>query len=149
MRSEESAASGTRPYFNAEPSGEADPAFPPRLESGGDIPSAQLAPGVRARPVVGRDIQLNYVHFEPHSEAPLHSHPEEQMGTLLEGELEFEMGGETRLMRPGDVWVVPPHVPHAARTRDTPCVALDVFSPPRGGFGGLLQTTDEADGSDH
>ena len=34
-------------------------------------------------------------------------------------------------MRPGDVAVIPPWVPHGARTLDSGCLELDVFTPPR------------------
>ena len=68
----------------------------------------------------------------------MHQHPEEQIGTMLEGEYEFEMNGEKRMIRPGDVYVVPPNVPHAARTYDKGCVAVDIFSPPRTGFREML-----------
>lgn len=90
--------------------------------------------GVELRPVFGHGLMMSFVYMRPHSVASVHAHPEEQMGTILEGEYEFELNGVRRLCRPGDVYVVPPGVPHGARTFDRPCVALDVFAPPRGGF---------------
>lgn len=129
-------------YFGAS-GGTPDPAFPPQLLGADELPEIRMAPGLTGHPAWGRAAMLNIVRFEPHSEAPLHTHAEEQLGTVLEGELEFELAGETRTMRPGDVWVVPPHAPHAARTEDAPCVALDVFSPPREGFRALLERPDD------
>ena len=126
-------------YFRTSEGAAPDPDFPPRLVAGAEGSFVPLAEGVRFRPVFGRGMLLNYVYFEPHSQAPLHSHAEEQLGTVLEGELEFELAGERRVMRPGDTWVVPPHVPHAARTGDSGCVAIDVFSPPRSGVRELLE----------
>lgn len=126
-------------YFRADGGAAPDPDVPPRLVGADETPLVEVSPGLYFKPVFGQGLLLNEVHFAPHTEAPLHSHPEEQMGTVLEGELEFEMGGETRTMRRGDVWVVPPNVPHAARTGSTPCVALDVFSPPRGGLRELVE----------
>ncbi len=46
-------------------------------------------------------------------------------------EFEFELDGDVRMMRPGDVAVVPSWVPHGARTTDSPCYEVDVFNPPR------------------
>jgi quercetin dioxygenase-like cupin family protein len=40
----------------------------------------------------------------------------------------------TRTLRPGQVAVIPAHVPHAARTHDLPCYQVDVFHPPRQGL---------------
>jgi quercetin dioxygenase-like cupin family protein len=45
--------------------------------------------------------------------------------------MEFEIDGEVRVMRPGDVAVIPPWVPHGAKTTGTPCLEVDFFTPPR------------------
>jgi quercetin dioxygenase-like cupin family protein len=81
---------------------------------------------------------MSFVYMEPHSVAPVHQHAEEQIGTMIEGAYEFELGGEKRIVRKGDVYVVPPFVPHGAVTYDEGCLALDVFSPPREGFRELM-----------
>lgn len=95
------------------------------------ISPVELVPGLEFRPVLGERTMTNFVRFAPHSEAPLHVHEEEQIVIVLEGELEFELDGDVRLMRTGDVAVVPSWVPHGARTKDTPCYEVDVFNPPR------------------
>jgi quercetin dioxygenase-like cupin family protein len=120
---------------------------PPRFVSVADLPTVTLAPGITAQPVFGGALLLSFVRFEPHAEAPLHQHPEEQCGTVLEGEMEFELNGERRILRPGDVFVAPPNVPHTARTYDRPCLALDIFSPPRSGYRELLEAAQQARGS--
>jgi quercetin dioxygenase-like cupin family protein len=53
------------------------------------------------------------------------------MGILLEGQLEFTIGGVTRLLGPGDIWRIPGGVLHSVRTLDRPARALDVFHPIR------------------
>ena len=50
---------------------------------------------------------------------------------MLEGALEMTIGDETRLLRPGDAYTIPPNLPHDARTHAEGCVVLDVFTPPR------------------
>jgi quercetin dioxygenase-like cupin family protein len=117
---------------------EIDESFPPKFVNIEEIPFVHLAEGVRFKPIFGKNILFNYVFFEPHALAPMHQHPEEQIGTILEGEYEFEMNGVARMMRPGDVYVVPPNVPHSARTYDSRCLAIDIFSPPRTGFREML-----------
>jgi quercetin dioxygenase-like cupin family protein len=74
---------------------------------------------------------VNFVRFEPHTEAPLHWHEEEQITFVLEGELEFEVAGETWMLTRGQAVVIPPNVPHGARTHDGACLEVDVFHPPR------------------
>ena len=62
---------------------------------------------------------------------PVHSHPHEQAGLLVSGRLKFTIGEETRLLEPGDQWLIPGGVPHTVVAVDGPAVALDVFNPVR------------------
>ena len=104
--------------------------------------------GLTLRPVFGANMTMSFVHFEPHTRAPSHRHGEEQMGTVLEGSLEFDLDGERRILGPGDVYVIPPWVPHGAVSGDAPALALDVFSPPREGFAELMEQALRAAGGD-
>ena len=60
-----------------------------------------------------------------------HAHANEQMGLVLEGEMDFTIGGETKRLRPGDVFRIPGGVPHSVVAGDKPVKALDVFYPIR------------------
>jgi quercetin dioxygenase-like cupin family protein len=95
------------------------------------IQPVEFVPGLEFRPVLGERTMTNFVHFEPHTEAPVHTHEEEQIVIVLDGEFEFELDGEVRTMKAGDVAVVPPWVPHGAKTTDSRCDEVDVFNPPR------------------
>jgi quercetin dioxygenase-like cupin family protein len=94
----------------------------------------EMLPGLMFRPAAGEKAMINLVSFEPNVVAPLHAHDEEQIAYVIEGELEFEVGDETRTLRPGMAVVIPANTPHSARTYDTACLALDVFGPPRQGL---------------
>ena len=95
------------------------------------IKAMTLVPGLDFQPVLGESLLLNFASYEPNTEAPTHSHAEEQIVIVTEGEFEFSIDGEVRTMRPGDVAVIPPWVPHGARTLNTTCKEIDVFTPPR------------------
>jgi quercetin dioxygenase-like cupin family protein len=95
------------------------------------IKPVEFVPGLEFRPVLGEKSLVNFVSFEPNTEAPMHVHAEEQVVLVTEGEFDFTIGDETRTMRPGDVAVVPSWVPHGARTGDNSCKEIDMFSPPR------------------
>jgi len=92
-----------------------------------------MVPGLSFQPVVGERLMVNFVTFEPRTEAPVHWHDEEQISFVLDGEFEFEVAGEKRILRRGDAVVIPPNVPHGARTHESSCVEIDVFHPPRRG----------------
>ena len=97
------------------------------------IDRIEMVPGLNFQPVLGERVMVNFVSFDPHTEAPLHWHEEEQISFVVDGEFEFEVAGEKRLVRKGEAIVIPPNVPHAARTFDSPCLEVDVFHPPRRG----------------
>lgn len=91
----------------------------------------QLFPGVDARVVWGTGLMLSLVELKPHAVVEEHEHPHEQMGMLLEGRAEFTIGGETRVLGPGDMYQMPGGVRHKVIALDVPVRALDVFNPPR------------------
>jgi quercetin dioxygenase-like cupin family protein len=116
-------------HFSTEAQGE--PAGPGRFVHVDDISAAEFVPGLGFRPVLGHRAMANFVSFEPGVEAPRHVHEEEQIVIVLEGEFTFDLDGDVRTMKPGDVAVVPAWVPHAAWTTDTRCLEVDIFCPPR------------------
>lgn len=95
------------------------------------VPPVEFLPGLEFRPVLGEKTLTNFVRFAPHTEAPMHVHEEEQIVIVLDGEFDFEIDGDVRTMHTGDVAVVPSWVPHGARTKETTCYEVDVFTPPR------------------
>jgi len=69
-------------------------------------------------------------------ELPEHHHVHEQWSHVIEGELEFRIGEETRVLRPGMCAFIPSSVPHAGRAI-TFCRVIDVFNPVREDFKAL------------
>ena len=90
-----------------------------------------LFPGADAYIFWGDKMMLSRVEIAANSVVPLHSHPHEQAGIVVEGELEFTIGGETRRLKPGDMYIIPGNVEHTVVSFDEPAVALDIFSPVR------------------
>jgi quercetin dioxygenase-like cupin family protein len=116
-------------HFSTE--GSLEPTAVGRFVTVSAVAPVELVAGLEFRPVLGEGTLVNFVHFDVETEAPRHAHEEEQIVIVLEGEMDFEVDGEVRTVRPGDVVVVPPWVPHGARTRGTACLEVDVFNPPR------------------
>jgi quercetin dioxygenase-like cupin family protein len=117
------------PHFSSEARGV--PNGPGRFVTVSDLDAVEFVPGLQFRPVLGERVMANFVSFASHTVAPTHVHEEEQIVVVLEGEIEFDLDGESRTMRPGDVAVIPPWVPHGAHTLDSSCLEVDVFTPPR------------------
>src|SRR5689334_5771899 len=116
-------------HFTTEAGG--TPAGPGRYVNVDAIAPVEFLPGLGFRPVLGQRAMTNFVSFEPGAEAPRHVHEEEQIVIVIDGEFTFDLDGDVRVMRKGDVAVVPSWVPHGAWTTDSHCVEIDVFCPPR------------------
>ena len=96
-----------------------------------DCSCHQIFPGVEIFTTHGQHLMLSLVEFQPGAVVEEHSHPHEQLGLMLEGEMEFVIGGQSHIVRPGQMWRIPGGVPHKAIAGDRPVRALDVFYPIR------------------
>jgi quercetin dioxygenase-like cupin family protein len=95
------------------------------------LPEREVRPGVYLRILPMAQMMFSGVRFAPHATVPTHQHPHEQMGIVLEGELDLWIGDERRTLRRGDMYAIPPNVPHGAETKASTCLVLDVFHPLR------------------
>ena len=93
--------------------------------------SKELLPGILARTFWGQEMLAALVDLDPHTELPVHSHPHEQLGMVIEGQIQFNIDGQIQILHPGDVYLVPGGVQHGAQTFDQPVKVMDVFSPVR------------------
>jgi quercetin dioxygenase-like cupin family protein len=80
------------------------------------IPPNEVAPGIRIRTPYGKNLMLSRVEFDAGAVVP---------------KMKFTIDGETRIVLPGESFIIPGGVPHRAEAVDGPCVALDIFSPIR------------------
>ena len=101
--------------------------FPDRAEFGRHTIFGNIA----IRTCAGDNVQFSFVEIPPSGVVGEHSHVNEQMGVVLEGELDFTIGGETKRLGPGDVFRIPGGVSHSVVAGDKPVKALDVFFPIR------------------
>ncbi|NWJ48564.1 MAG: cupin domain-containing protein [Chloroflexi bacterium] len=111
-----------------------------------DIKSVELAQGIKMQLFSGENVMMSFVTLEPGALVPLHSHPHEQMGTVLEGEFIFYIGGlaeeNGKRVTKGDIYLAPGGVLHAARSiGDKPCLTLDIFGPIREDYIAMFKTT--------
>jgi quercetin dioxygenase-like cupin family protein len=96
-----------------------------------DIAPRQLAPGVTAKIASGEKLMFSLVTLDPNAVVPEHSHPHEQMGMMVLGEMELAVGGKAQRLSGNDIYLIPGGVPHKVVTGPRGAVALDAFSPPR------------------
>jgi quercetin dioxygenase-like cupin family protein len=96
-----------------------------------NMSTKSIAPGVSIAVAGGDRAQMSFVTLTPGSQVPMHDHPHEQMGVVLEGEFVMVIGEESRTIKTGDKYVIPGGVRHGVTEVMVESVALDIFSPPR------------------
>ncbi len=87
--------------------------------------------GISMRTLVyGDNTLMTEFVLEKGSLLPMHSHPHEQSGYLVSGQMKLTIGGDTFEVSPGDSWTIPGDVEHKADIIED-SVAIEVFSPVR------------------
>jgi len=98
-----------------------------------ELPRYQSAPGRAMRLVDGDKGTLIRLECEGPTVLEPHIHNDiEQMSVILEGEMEFSLGGETKTVRAGDVVLVPVGTLHGMSVKGGhKAAAVEFFTPPR------------------
>jgi gluconolactonase len=96
-----------------------------------EVEVRELLPGVRARLIWGEKIMMGIIDIDPNGVVPVHKHPHEQCGRVLQGGAWFTVGGEKKLLTAGDHYVIPGNVEHLVEATSDGCQALDIWSPIR------------------
>jgi quercetin dioxygenase-like cupin family protein len=97
----------------------------------GELGRHTIFPGVVIQTCAAEKMMLSVVDLQPRSVVAEHSHPHEQVGMLLQGEVTFTIGEERKVLKAGDMWRIPGNVPHKVETGNTPARAIDIFCPVR------------------
>ena len=93
-------------------------------------------PGWRGRFFHSANMTFGYWDVSAGSFVHEHSHPNEEVWNIIDGEFEFTVGGVTRHAQPGDVAVVPADTPHGVKAL-TDGRAIVVDHPVRHEIGGI------------
>ncbi|HEY9219402.1 MAG TPA: cupin domain-containing protein [Phenylobacterium sp.] len=72
-------------------------------------------PGWRGHIFSSPSMTFAHWEFEPGATVHLHSHPQEEVWHIVEGELEVTIAGETAIAGPGMAAIVPAETPHAVK----------------------------------
>lgn len=74
---------------------------------------------VHGAPATGLPLHTNghlgvdMLSVPPHAQFPVHTHPGDHLLLCLEGEGTISVGERTYEVQPGDIYMVPGHIPHA------------------------------------
>jgi quercetin dioxygenase-like cupin family protein len=101
------------------------------------IPPRQIWDGVLARLVEGTGLTLAVVEIEPGRRVPEHTHPNEQLGFVIQGSVTFTIGSETRTLGPGGSWQISPDIPHHVDVGPDGAIVAEAYAPPRADWANL------------
>ena len=102
-----------------------------RFSKLGSLPARAILDGsIRGRYAHLPTMTIGEVCIDADTVVPIHSHPHEQTTYVIEGRFEFTVDGETTILEPGMVALIPSGAPHGGHTV-TSCRVIDVFSPAR------------------
>lgn len=89
--------------------------------------------GVFSRMLIeGENMTVMMTRWEPGASAPEHSHPHEQSGIVLAGQIVFTINGVDYPVNAGEFVYIPPDAPHAERNAgETTAILTDFFAPAR------------------
>lgn len=74
----------------------------------------ELWPGLDMAVLSGHKGQIGFAQVEHDQNVPEHAH-DGQWGVVLEGKIEFWMGGEHKIFTKGSYYNIPAGVPHSAK----------------------------------
>lgn len=82
--------------------------------------------------VLGSGSTMSALHWNmaDGSVVPMHQHPHEQFGYVIQGGFDILIGDERGALKAGDCYFIPADVPHEFIARGE-TEAIDIFSPPR------------------
>lgn len=95
-----------------------------------NVTSKEIMPGYHGKLIHTQNMSLAFWEVEEGAIVPEHSHSNEQVMQVLEGQFQFTLNGTTLTYTPGDIVVIPPMTPHSGKAL-TACKLMDVFSPTR------------------
>ena len=95
-----------------------------------ELSEKEVFPGYRGRFVHTDKLTLVYWTIAVDAPLPEHSHPHEQVSNLISGEYELTIEGQSRVLRAGELAVIPSGSLHSGRSL-SPCEIIDIFHPIR------------------
>ncbi len=95
------------------------------------LPLRPDVPGAKMWAVGMERAMLTYFELAPNTKFPEHSHEAEQITMILDGKLTFTYEGREVTLKAEDVIAIPSNVVHSAFTGNSPCKAVDAWSPIR------------------
>ena len=94
-------------------------------------PGPTLPAGMSRRGIIVGDLMVCAHEAFPDLKTNPHTHPSAQLASMLKGKMGMRIGGEERIITPGEFAYVPANVEHNIESFDEYVLEIDVFHPIR------------------
>lgn len=98
-----------------------------------DVPSEEVTPEMHRKIIWGEKLMIAKMQFKDGFRVPLHTHENEQITHVISGTIRFWFGENKEQqmdLGPGEMVVIPPHLPHEALMIGE-VEEIDHWAPPR------------------
>lgn len=94
----------------------------PAIHAKAAIPAHEARAGISFQFFRSLHNLFAFVKVDPGAESAIHDHPWEQVVMTVDGEIDFHIDGEDYPIQAGDIFFIPPGVPHGLRPKpDSAC----------------------------
>ncbi len=94
------------------------------------IDEKEIVSGYFARFIHSENMTIAYWNIKAGSSLPAHSHPHEQISSIIKGEFELTVDGTHHLLKADNVFIIHSGIPHSGKAI-TDCKIIDTFYPVR------------------
>ena len=100
-----------------------------------DLEWIQVDENIRRKQIWLDKLMHVLVEIKSGGKAPMHGHPHEQTGYLLQGTLKVFLGDDEKIISAGEGYLVPPNVFHGVEViSEEEALIFDTFTPQREDF---------------
>jgi len=88
----------------------------------------EFRPGIWSKVEAGSSLTMAFMEIGPNKEGSAHSHPFDQCGVVVEGEIEMSIGEEKISLRPIEAYFIPAGIRHKWKTTNLTAKILEVVA---------------------
>jgi quercetin dioxygenase-like cupin family protein len=89
---------------------------------------SEVRPGIFGATIHTEQLTATWYRYEPGSRWEEHQHPQDQITTVVAGEIDFVVAGELVTLRAGQTAALPGETPHAAKVADQGAETINVWT---------------------
>lgn len=86
----------------------------------------EFRPGIFSKVEAGSNLVMAAMEISPGKEGVEHSHPFDQCGIVVEGEIEMSIGEGKKLLKPMETYFIPAGTTHNWKTAQSSAKILDI-----------------------